>query len=208
MEKVPLGAFSVNVKCQTSRMFVSSSTLVRPPARLRPLRRGPGPWRRLGARDGELRAARAELAPGLRHLLPARGLLHQADHTTGEQWACNSLGLEPWAFDDCLIILFWWIYTNNKWSTVIICPPAAPQRVRGQGGARALRHAVWRLGAVAGPSLLHRGLRLLGGLQVGGTPRHCSWCVAPTLRNDNENTRWLPHNIRHVSEVTGDQVNR
>ena len=119
-----------------------------------------------------------------------------------------ALSLEPLMINDCLIIFFWWIYTNNKWSTVIVCPPAAPQRVRGQGGARALRHAVWRLGAVAGPSLLHRGLRLLGGLQVGGTPRHCSWCVAPPLRNDNENTRWLPHNIRHVSEVTGDQVNR
>ena len=69
----------------TSRSFVSRSSLVRPPARLRPLRRGPGPRRRLGARDGELRAARAELEPGLRHLLPARGLLHQADHRPGEQ---------------------------------------------------------------------------------------------------------------------------
>ena len=28
------------------------------------------------------------------------------------------------------------------------------------------------------------------------------------LRNDDENSTWMPHNIKHVSEVTGDQVNR
>jgi len=28
------------------------------------------------------------------------------------------------------------------------------------------------------------------------------------FRNDNENSRWMPHNIKHVSEVTDDQVNR
>ena len=29
-----------------------------------------------------------------------------------------------------------------------------------------------------------------------------------TFRNDNENSGWLPTNIKHVSEVTDDQVNR
>ena len=28
------------------------------------------------------------------------------------------------------------------------------------------------------------------------------------LRNDDENSTWMPHNIKHVSEVTDDQVNR
>ena len=28
------------------------------------------------------------------------------------------------------------------------------------------------------------------------------------FRLDNENTRWMPTNIRHISEVTEDQVNR
>ena len=30
----------------------------------------------------------------------------------------------------------------HDYPLLVICPPAAPQRVRGQGGARALRHAV------------------------------------------------------------------
>ena len=28
------------------------------------------------------------------------------------------------------------------------------------------------------------------------------------FRNDDENSRWMPHNIKHVSEVTNDQVDR
>jgi len=41
-------------------------------------------------------------------------------------------------------------------------------------------------------------------------PNFCSGMCGywEDFRNDNVNTRWMPHNIKHVSEVTDSQVNR
>ena len=160
---------------------------------------GRRPRRWLGARDHQLYQEWRHLGPGLGNLQPARGLLHQTNNSKGEfSSLMDAKTGNPLKSQNVLKV----ISSVDAWC---LCWKSCP---------RSLWHLVWGLWAVASPKLLHRSVRILGGLQVRWTSGNCEGCKEASgifiFRNDNEQTRWLPTNIKHVSEVSryDDQVNR